>query len=144
MESALERKLLELFANLYALYLKTQNCHWNVKGPLFYAVHKMTEEHYEKMADEIDELAENLKQYDIHVPGNLAFLNETATIKSVLEEATAEQYVNDLIESHKLFQRDLNKLLNERQLEGHHGLIDALTVILKEHRHMMWFLHSSL
>lgn len=31
-------------ADSYALYLKTQGFHWNVAGPLFYSLHKLTEE----------------------------------------------------------------------------------------------------
>ena len=31
----------ELLANSYILYLKTQNFHWNVTGPLFDTLHKL-------------------------------------------------------------------------------------------------------
>lgn len=29
-------------AETYVLYVKTQGCHWNVVGPLFYGLHKLT------------------------------------------------------------------------------------------------------
>jgi starvation-inducible DNA-binding protein len=44
-------------AETYVLYTKTQAIHWNVVGPMFYALHKLTEEQYEDLADAIDDLA---------------------------------------------------------------------------------------
>lgn len=46
-----------LLADSYMLYLKTQNFHWNVKGPRFYELHKMFEEQYTALATAIDEIA---------------------------------------------------------------------------------------
>ena len=49
------KKLAELLgtalANTYVLYAKVQGFHWNVTGPMFYGVHKSTEEQYEDLAD---------------------------------------------------------------------------------------------
>lgn len=41
-----EKSFAKLFANLYALYLKTQNYHWHVVGPHFKQLHQLFEEQY--------------------------------------------------------------------------------------------------
>ena len=38
-----------VLAETYALYLKTQNCHWNVTGPNFHSLHSMFEEQYKEL-----------------------------------------------------------------------------------------------
>ncbi len=48
-------------ASSYVLYHKTQGFHWNVTGPLFYSVHKLTEAQYEDLADAIDAVAERIR-----------------------------------------------------------------------------------
>ena len=47
-------------ADSYCVYLKTQNFHWNVKGPHFYALHLLFEKHYEELANAADEIAERI------------------------------------------------------------------------------------
>lgn len=37
-------RLSHVLADTYSLYLKTQNFHWNVKGPMFHSLHVMFEE----------------------------------------------------------------------------------------------------
>ena len=38
-------------AETYVLYLKTQGFHWNVVGPQFYGLHKLTEAQYQDLAE---------------------------------------------------------------------------------------------
>lgn len=45
-KSELAKQLNSALADSYVLYLKTQNFHWNVVGPLFYSLHKLTESQY--------------------------------------------------------------------------------------------------
>jgi len=47
-------------ADTYRLMIDTQGVHWNVQGPLFYSVHKLTEEQYRDMFEAADDLAEQL------------------------------------------------------------------------------------
>jgi starvation-inducible DNA-binding protein len=38
-----------VLADSYQLMIKTQGVHWNVAGPAFYSIHKLTEEHYNNL-----------------------------------------------------------------------------------------------
>jgi starvation-inducible DNA-binding protein len=35
-----------ILADAYRLLINTQGLHWNVEGPMFYSLHKLTEDHY--------------------------------------------------------------------------------------------------
>ena len=45
----LARLLARGVADTYRLMIDTQGVHWNVQGPLFYSIHKLTEEQYRDM-----------------------------------------------------------------------------------------------
>jgi starvation-inducible DNA-binding protein len=53
-------ELSKLLANSYTLYLKTQNYHWNVTGPMFTTLHTLFETQYTELAMAVDELAERI------------------------------------------------------------------------------------
>src|SRR5258706_4534874 len=45
-------------ADHYVLLTKTKFYHWNVEGPEFHDLHVLLDEHYEILADIVDEVAE--------------------------------------------------------------------------------------
>lgn len=46
-----------ILADAYRLLINTQGLHWNVEGPMFYSLHKLTEDHYRELFESIDSLA---------------------------------------------------------------------------------------
>jgi DNA-binding ferritin-like protein len=48
-------------ADTYLVYLKTQNFHWNVTGPMFGELHALFEQQYTDLAAAVDELAERIR-----------------------------------------------------------------------------------
>lgn len=53
--------LADVLADTYRLIFKTRAYYWNVEGPLFPAVHTLTETQYEQMFDAADVLAERIR-----------------------------------------------------------------------------------
>ncbi|MGH8310229.1 MAG: Dps family protein [Steroidobacteraceae bacterium] len=89
-------------AETYVLYTKTQAIHWNVVGPLFYALHKLTEQQYEDLAEAIDELAERIRALDSPAPGSFGEFLELSDIRETREKQTAEQAVMMLCADHEM------------------------------------------
>src|SRR3546814_17852100 len=54
----LANSLCGLLADTYLLLVKTQGYHWNVVGPLFISLHRLTEEQYQNLFEAVDDLAE--------------------------------------------------------------------------------------
>jgi len=57
---AITQSLNTLLADYQILYQKLRNYHWNVKGPLFFALHEKFEELYTGWAEFIDQIAERI------------------------------------------------------------------------------------
>jgi len=70
-----------ILADTYALYLKTQNYHWHVKGPQFKSLHELFEMQYRELAEAVDQLAERLLIMGHHAPATFTALNTLKTIK---------------------------------------------------------------
>jgi starvation-inducible DNA-binding protein len=58
----------ECLADTMVLMLKSQVFHWNVVGPIFFDLHKLTEEHYKNMFEAADELAERVRALGSLIP----------------------------------------------------------------------------
>ncbi len=53
---AIAQVLRMVLADSFTLYLKTLGVHWNVVGPSFFGLHKLTQAQYEDLAAAIDAL----------------------------------------------------------------------------------------
>lgn len=77
-------RLKQLLANSYTLYLKTQNYHWNVRGPMFTTLHTLFEQQYTELALAVDEIAERIRALGARAPGSYSEFSQL----SVIEEET--------------------------------------------------------
>lgn len=59
-------------ADTFSLYMKTLGVHWNAVGPVFYTLHKMTQEQYEDMEDAVDAIAERIRAIGHPAPAGFA------------------------------------------------------------------------
>ncbi len=97
LERADRKHLAELLekalSDTYVLYAKIQGVHWNVSGPMFLSVHKMTEEQYEDLAESIDKLAERMRALGYAAPTKLARFLELSDIAEADQEPSAHAMV---------------------------------------------------
>src|SRR4051812_17056565 len=58
-------------ADHYVLVTKTRFYHWNVEGPEFHDIHELLDEHYEILAEVVDQLAEQCLKLGGQAAGTL-------------------------------------------------------------------------
>lgn len=87
----------KVLANSYALYLKTQNYHWNVVGANFKSLHELFNEQYNDLAAAIDEIAERIRALGVKVDGTFENFSKLSKIKSGDKNAKNEMMIRDLI-----------------------------------------------
>jgi starvation-inducible DNA-binding protein len=92
--------LADVVADTYRLTVKTHAIHWNVEGPLFHAVHEMTEEQYEDMFEAVDDLAERVRALGRLTPMNFSALLDSSVVAEVEGKPTAGEMVESLAEDH--------------------------------------------
>ena len=100
-----------ILADTYRLVFKTHAYHWNVEGPLFYSVHKLTEEHYTNMFQAADELAERIRALGVLAPNSLADIMARSRIEDRAGELSAADMIQDLAKDHERIAHRLHALV---------------------------------
>jgi len=133
----------KVLANSYALYLKTQNYHWNVVGTNFKSLHELFNEQYNDLAAAIDEIAERIRALGVKVDGTFENFSELSKIKSGDKNAKNEVMIRDLISGNETVADFLKEGIKVAQLEQDEGSADLLIGRLKVHEKAIWMLQSS-
>ena len=143
-----EQLILQLkivLANSYALYLKTQNFHWNIESKhTFQALHFLFEEQYQDLAKGIDDLAEQIRQLGSKAPASFSAYAEWTIIEEGNIDATADEMLQQLAYDQTLLIDQLKKAIQIAQKEQDEGTADLLISRLRIHTKNRWILQSSL
>jgi len=136
--------LKRVLADSYALYLKTQNYHWNVEGPYFKPLHLLFEEQYTDLAAAIDEIAELIRGLGEKAPGTFKAYQENTAIADGNENYSANQMVEELIVDQNVITKTLQAALQAAQEADDEVVIGVLVERMTVHRKNQWMLRSSL
>lgn len=133
-------------ADLYVLYTKTRNYHWNVVGPQFNDLHKFFESQYEALNESIDEVAERSRSLGGR---SVATLREFLNLSSLGEHPgkfpNATAMLENLLNDHESVVRSLRKDVADTADKYHDtGTSDFLTGLMEGHEKMAWMLRSFL
>jgi len=131
-------------ADTYVLYGLTQHVHWNVTGPLFYSLHKLTEEQYEDQAEAIDELAERIRSIGFASPGGLHQMLAMTRMKKVPEAHSAEEMTRLLISGNEACAKSLREAVGRAEECDDVKTADLLTERIGQHEENIWMLRSTL
>lgn len=133
-----------VLADSYALYLKTQNYHWNVEGQDFYSLHLLFESQYKELATAIDLIAELIRSYGDKVAANFMQFNNATCITPANENSKAKDMLKELAEDNVKIQNNLQVTLEAAQDAKDEVCVDAMIERLTAHRKAAWMLKSSL
>lgn len=143
-ETSLIEGLHSVLANTYAIYLKTHNYHWNVRGHHFISLHKLLEEQYVELSEAVDEIAERIRALGSLVKATFPFFAEQATFAHPDETAHWQTMIADLSESHVMVTKVLSKALRLAQEDGDEVTADMMIERIDAHQKIIWMLKSTL
>lgn len=141
--SDVENKLSVLLADTYALYLKTQNFHWHVRGSQFKSLHELFEGQYQELAEAVDLLAERLIILGHKAPATFKAFEQLKTIKDGDSSLTAKEMVMTLAQDHTSLIRDLNDAMKVVQKNNDEGTVSILAERIASHEKSRWMLSAS-
>lgn len=139
---AIAKDLTVTLADTYALLLKTHVYHWNATGPLFFAVHELTERQYRDMFEAVDEIAERIRALGAPAPVNVSQL----LARSVNAEDAAHHSIEDMVQSLVGDHQKMVLRLREAAISADEAddlvTADLLTTRLAFHEKAIWMLGS--
>lgn len=136
--------LSETLADTYALYLKTQNFHWNVTGPNFRMLHEMFKEQYGELAEAVDVIAERIRALDHKTPASFSAFQRLTTIKDAHVELPSHEMLQVLVADHQYVIEKLKKTHAIADEINDIGTVSVLEDRIVEHGKTLWMLKASL
>lgn len=131
-----------LLADTYTLYLKTQNFHWNVTGPMFHSLHEMFETQYTELAGAIDTIAERIRALGSRAPGSYEEFSNLTSIKEVTGDLDATKMVQELVLGQEAVIRLARSLYPDVDKADDEATMDLLTERIEVHEKAAWMLRS--
>lgn len=139
----LHDSLQSLLSDSYILLLKTQNFHWNVKGPMFHQLHLLFEAQYNELFTSIDVIAERIRSLGHPVIAQYDEFLKVSKIKDS-HEKKALKMVKELIDSNEAVVKTAKKMVKAAQKHGDDASADLGIERINVHEKSIWMLKSIL
>jgi starvation-inducible DNA-binding protein len=137
-------ELSKLLANSYTLYLKTQNYHWNVTGPMFTTLHTLFETQYTELATAVDEVAERIRALGSFAPGSLGAFSKLASVREENGRPVAKEMIEILASDQDALSKSAQSVIEAADKVGDQASIDLATRRQEAHQKNAWMLRSHL
>lgn len=131
-------------ADTYLLLVKTKKFHWDVVGPQFMTLHKLWEEHYETLTENVDEIAERIRTLGGYPVGTMeGFLQMCSLKEQPGNIPLATDMVAELVRDREQITRNLRQHIEQCTSQfKDDGTADFLTGLLEQHEQSAWMLRS--
>ena len=136
--------LSNVLADTFILYLKTQNFHWNVSGPMFPTLHAMFEEQYNELWLAVDAIAERIRSLGFSAPGSYGEFSKLSYLQESPVATNATEMIAELLRDHETSARTARSALAIARTAVDAPTEDLLTQRLAAHEKTAWMLRSIL
>lgn len=144
-KKALVEALNGALADHFALYVKTKNFHWHVRGPRFRDLHLLFDEQAQQILSVTDAIAERVRKNDADTLTSLGAIGKTSRIGD--EDSTsleADAMVDQLRKDNEALVTRLKEVKDAAEEAGDNatsGVVDEWTDFAEER---VWFLRQAL
>lgn len=135
-------KLSDALADSFSLYLKTLGVHWNIVGPSFYGLHKLTEAQYQDLATAIDAIAERIRALGQLAPAAFGDYANRSVVESQTTVSTADAMIKALITDNEAIARRLREAVSIADEADDVFTADMLTARIGQHEQNVWMLRA--
>jgi starvation-inducible DNA-binding protein len=138
------KALSKLQADTYTLYLKTHGFHWNVVGRDFYSLHKLFEEQYNELWENLDTLSERLRALGAKAPASNKEFAALTTIEEESGSPSAEDMIRQLLADNTKAARSAQAAADVADAHDDISTNDLATQRVTAHEKAAWMLESLL
>ena len=134
--------LLDFLADTYALYLKTQNFHWNMIGAPFIGLHLLLEKQYDELAEAVDEIAERVRALGHFTEGSFSAFKKRSKIPEENKRVSWKEMVKRLVKAHEFLAKRYRPFIGYSQRLHDEMSADMLIKRIASHEKAAWLLRS--
>lgn len=132
-------------ADLFDLYARTKQAHWNLRGQSFFALHKLLDEFAATVQEHIDSAAERATALGGIVEGTLRDTVKRSRLKKKEEPASRSgqrDWIRELADVHAACGDHIRSAIKKVSDEDDFGTADLLTDALRDLDKQLWILEA--
>jgi len=131
-----------LLANHFVLFLKVYKFHWDVVGSGFGPTHEYLNELYDALFENVDEIAERIRQLDGNPVGTMKGYLELTEIPEYDEETKPSEKVifETILRDYEFIIRELRNFLSTEDLDN--GTVNMLEDMIMKKEKDAWLIRS--
>lgn len=140
---AIADALANALSDSFTLYLKTQGVHWNIVGPNFYGIHKLTQAQYEDLDAAIDLIAERIRALGHIAPASFGDYDKRSIVESKTTLSDARSMIETLVADNEAVAKRLREAVTIADDADDVFTADMLTARIGKHEQNAWMLRAS-
>lgn len=137
-------QLSDVLADSFRLRINVQGLHWNVVGPMFYSIHKITEQQYKDIASSIDVLGERVRALGLPAIETLKEYETRSVLDDLPKNATVQERVARLIADYETAIRRMKSAVTLAEKYDDVKTADLLTERIGAFEENVWMLKSTI
>ena len=138
------KNLNNFLSDLNVFYRKLQNYHWNVYGEHFFTLHGKLEEYYNKVNEQIDEIAEHILMLGKQPLGTMQdYINNTCITEAKNEKIKAGDVFENVIKDLKILLKKVTEIKKEADEQSLYATSALMDEYISEYMKNLWMLNQS-
>ena len=134
----------QFLCDLNVFFRKLQNYHWNIQGESFFRIHEKLEEYYNRIAEEIDEIAEHILINGAQPLGTLKDYLENTKIKEAENKKVDRNMVyQEVLNDYGTLHQDIKKIKEAADLTGDYATSSLMDEYILNYGKILWMLNQS-
>ena len=130
-------------ADLSDLYSQTKQAHWNVRGRLFYSLHKLFDDIAAAVEGHLDDIAERVTALGALARGTVRQAAASSRLAEFPDEQAGElAYATALSERFALCANTTRKAIDETSALGDADTADLLTAVSRDLDKALWMIEA--
>lgn len=131
-------------ADAFRLYFNVQTLHWNVEGPMFYSLHKLTEEQYAELNESVDALAERMRALGLPALQTMGEFSDRTGLDDLPTAGDLKGRIARLVADYETAGSRLSKIIEQAENAGDIKTADLLTEQLGRYEENAWMLRATI
>jgi starvation-inducible DNA-binding protein len=142
--SAVAAALSKAVADSYILYAKTLGVHWNVQGPNFYGLHKLTDAQYNELHQAADAMAERIRALGKLAPTGFDAFRALTVVKNDASHSDTQTMIAELVADNEKVAKRMQEFAELADEHEDYFTNDMLISRIGVHEENAWMLRASL
>lgn len=132
-------------SDLNVFYRKLQNYHWNVYGKEFFVLHEKLEEYYDKINEQIDEIAEHILMLGKQPLGTMQdYLNNTCIAEAKNERIKDDVIFENVIKDFEILLKKVTEIKKQADEQNLYATSSLMDEYISDYIKVLWMLNQSM